>query len=213
MRHFFSIVMSRLCTSIVVSLFLSGSQGTRLHIYEWDKRFLLDQDDLLEVTKGQKLSIPTSNSRWTDKYLPGLDVFAYHKNPEKLKKSLAKYLGPLIDFAKEVLKEKEDQFHEYPIFLKATGGMRTLPKTDRVRVIDTIRELLHDHENFSPFAFTDEQARVISGEEEAIYGWVGVNFAKGTLIGDSEGSGVAKNPKLTYGMLEMGGTCPSVAVT
>jgi Golgi nucleoside diphosphatase len=177
-----------------------------LHIFEWDKRFLLDQDDLLDVTNGRKLSIPTSNSRWTDKYSPGLDVFAYHKKPEKLKAALAKYLGPLIDFAKEVLKEKVDQFHTYPVFLKATGGMRTLPQEKRVILINTIRELLHDHDNFNPFAFEDEHARVISGEEEAIYGWVGVNFAKGTLIGDSRGSGDAMNPKLTYGMLEMGGT-------
>jgi Golgi nucleoside diphosphatase len=167
---------------------------------------LLDVDDLLEVTNGKKLSIPTSNSRWTDKYLPGLDVFAYHKNPEKLTAALAKYLRPLLDFAKQVLKDKEDQFHSYPIFLKATGGMRTLPMEKRVRLMSTIRELFHDHDNFNPFAFEDEQARVISGEEEAIYGWVGVNFAKGTLIGDSRGSGTAQNPKLTYGMLEMGGT-------
>lgn len=138
----------------------SGSQGTRLHIYEWEKRFLLDEDDLLQVTKGKKLSIPTSNSRWTDKYLPGLDVFAYHKNPDKLKLALAGYLGPLIDFAKTVLQEKEDQFHTYPIFLKATGGLRTLPKEERVRIMDTIRELFHN-DTFNPFAFDDEQARVV----------------------------------------------------
>jgi Golgi nucleoside diphosphatase len=52
---------------------------------------------------------------------------------------------------------------------------------------------------------------VISGEEEAIYGWVGVNFAKGTLIEDSVGNGVAKNPKLTSGMLEMGGASTQIA--
>lgn len=151
-------------------------QGTRLHIYEWDKRFLLDEDDLLDVAHGEKLSIPTSNSRWTDKYTPGLDVFAYHKNPAKQKKALKKYLGPLLEFAKEILKDKEDQWHTYPIYLKATGGMRTLPAAERVRLIDAIRSLFHDHENFNPFSFEDERARVISGEEEAIYGWVGVNF-------------------------------------
>lgn len=181
-----------------------------MHIYEWDKRFLYDQDDLLKVTAGQKLSIPTSNSRWTDKYTPGLDVFAYHKHPNKLKKALAKYLGPLLDFARHVLQDAEDQWHTYPIFLKATGGMRTLPKADRVRLMAAIRELFHDDE-FNPFGFKDEQARVIAGEEEAIYGWVGVNFAKGTLIKDSTGSGVAENPKLTYGMLEMGGASTQIA--
>jgi Golgi nucleoside diphosphatase len=154
----------------------------------------LDEEDLLDVAHGQKLSIPTSNARWTDKYTPGLDVFAYHKNPKKLKDSLKEYLGPLLEFAKTVLAEKEDQWSTYPIFLKATGGMRTLPKEDRVRLMNAIRELFHS-EKFNPFWFKDdEQARVISGEEEAIYGWVGVNFAMGTLIGSTRGYGVAKNP-------------------
>ena len=49
----------------------AGSQGSRLHIYEWKKRFLLDEDDLLDVAHGLKLSFPTSTSRWTDKYTPG----------------------------------------------------------------------------------------------------------------------------------------------
>jgi len=36
----------------------AGSQGTRLHIYEWDKRFLLDEDDLLQVSHGKKIIVP-----------------------------------------------------------------------------------------------------------------------------------------------------------
>ena len=36
-------------------------------MYEWEKRILLDQNDLLDVAHGLKLSIPTSSSRWTDK--------------------------------------------------------------------------------------------------------------------------------------------------
>lgn len=179
--------------AFIIHFLIFLQQGTRLHIYEWDKRFLLDEDDLLDVAHGKKLSIPTSNSRWTDKYTPGLDVFAYHKNPKKLEKALRKYLGPLLDFAKHVLKDKEEEWPSYPIYLKATGGLRTLPKKERVRLIDGIRSLFHN-ETFNPFDFEDERARVISGEEEAIYGWVGVNFAKGTLISDSEGYGAGNNP-------------------
>ena len=182
----------------------AGSQGTRLHIYEWEKRFLLDQEDLLHVAQGMKLSIPTSDSRWTDKYTPGLDVFAFdHGDKKRQKKALQEYLGALIDFAKEVLKDKQEYWSTYPIFLKATGGMTTLPLKEREQVIDMVRELLNDHKHFNPFAFEDEQARVISGEEEAIYGWVGVNFAKGTLIENSAGTGVGKNPKLTYGKIQI----------
>jgi len=190
----------------------AGSQGTRLHIYEWDKRFLLDEDDLLEVAQGKKLSYPTSNNRWTDKYTPGLDVFSYHKDADDLKEAIGGYLGSLLDFAKTVLKDKEDEWHTYPIYLKGTGGLRTLSQSERVRIIDCVRELFHD-KTYNPFDFDDERARVISGEEEAIYGWVGVNFAKGTLIEQSEGVGaVTYNPKLTYGMVEMGGASTQIAV-
>ena len=106
-----------------------------------------------------------------------LDVFAYHKNYSKLKDAIAGYLSPLLDFARNILKEKRDDWSTFPIYLKATGGLRTLSHHDRVRVMKAVRELFHD-KNFNPFDFVDERARVISGEEEAIYGWVGVNFGK-----------------------------------
>lgn len=53
--------------------------------------------------------------------------------------------------------------------------------------------------------------RVISGEEEAIYGWTAVNFAKGVLLPQSTGSGEAVSPNKTYGMLEMGGASAQIA--
>jgi Golgi nucleoside diphosphatase len=52
---------------------------------------------------------------------------------------------------------------------------------------------------------------VISGEEEAIYGWTAVNFVKETLLKYSEGSGSVLDPDLTYGMLEMGGASTQIA--
>lgn len=131
----------------------------------------------MEVAQGKKLSYPTSNNRWTDKYTPGLDVFSYHKDADNLKDAIGGYLGSLLDFAKTVLKDKEDEWHTYPIYLKGTGGLRTLSQSERVRIIGCVRELFHN-KTYNPFDFDDERARVISGEEEAIYGWVGVNFGK-----------------------------------
>jgi len=188
----------------------AGSQGTRLHVYEWKERILLDEEDLIEQMKGMKLSYPTSNNRWTDKYTPGLDAFGSIESSDRLEQAVRTYLGALLDFAKQVLRDKEDTWNTYPIYLKATGGLRTLPQPERVRLMDCIRKLFHDP-SFNPFDFEDERARVISGEEEAIYGWVGVNFAKKRLIQSSRGSGIGKDPKLTYGMLEMGGASTQIA--
>ena len=129
-----------------------------------------------------KLSYPTSNSRWTDKYEPGLDVFSdSHTNPEDLERAVGEYLGRLLDFAKKILKDKKEEWHNYPIYLKATGGLRTLSQPERVRLMGCVRRLFHN-KTYNPFAFEDERARVISGEEEAIYGWVGVNFGKYCII-------------------------------
>jgi Golgi nucleoside diphosphatase len=158
-------------------------QGTRLHVYEWDKRFLLDEEDLVEQSKGKLLSYPTSNNRWTDKYTPGLDEFAkLEDQPDRLLEEIGNYLGALLDFARDVLRDKKDEWHTYPIYLKATGGLRTLPQPQRIVLINTVRKLFHN-KTFCPFSFEDERARVISGEEEAIYGWVGVNFGALHLVG------------------------------
>lgn len=51
---------------------------------------------------------------------------------------------------------------------------------------------------------------MISGEEEAIYGWTAVNFVKGTLIDASEGAGSVRRANLTYGVLEMGGASTQI---
>lgn len=51
---------------------------------------------------------------------------------------------------------------------------------------------------------------MISGEEEAIYGWTAVNFVKGTLIQNSQGSGSVRRANLTYGVLEMGGASTQI---
>jgi hypothetical protein len=51
---------------------------------------------------------------------------------------------------------------------------------------------------------------VISGEEEAIYGWAAVNFVKGSLIENSVGSGSVLLANLTYGVVEMGGASTQI---
>jgi Golgi nucleoside diphosphatase len=121
------------------------------------------------------------------------------------------YLGPFIDFAREVLAKKSKDWKHYPVYLKATGGLRELPTAPRIRLIEAVRQLFHD-KTFNPFSFEDERARVISGEEEAIYGWAAVNFAKGSLIETSLGTGTVIHPNNTIGMVEMGGASTQIGL-
>lgn len=159
--------------------------------------------------KGKKLSYPGTETRWTDRLRPGIAEFAVYKDDE-LVLALSEYLRPLLEFAETVLRTKNKRWDEFPIYLKATAGMRTLDKYNRLRVINACREILYNT-TFNPFKFETEQARVISGEEEAIYGWTAANFVLGSLLQASEGSGTVMNPTLTHGSIEMGGASAQIA--
>jgi len=188
----------------------AGSSGSRLHLYEFDPRILSTSQDVEDAVSGIKITFPYAKSRWTDRLRPGVDSFA--GLPEKeLEAALKEYLSPLLEFAKAVLHDQpREKLEQFPIFFRATAGMRVLESNDRYRVLDTIRSLFKD-KSFCPFFFEDEFVRVLSGEEEAIFGWAGINFAMGTLVEQSEGTGTVVNPKLTYGALDLGGASTQIA--
>jgi hypothetical protein len=104
----------------------AGSQGTRIHLYEFEDRVLDNKHELRDALNGYKLSLPTTNSRWTNRLHPGLDSLASINDDIDLLQELKKYLKPLFDFTKSVLIEKEEEWSNFPIYLKATGGLRTL---------------------------------------------------------------------------------------
>jgi len=99
-------------------------------------------------------------------------------------------LIPLIETAKRTLGNYKHAWSSYPIYVKATAGMRELPEKKRDATIDAVRRLLKDN-NTCPFDFANkEQARVIAGEEEAAYAWVAVNFVDGALLEATAKTGV-----------------------
>jgi hypothetical protein len=182
----------------------AGSTGSRLHVYEWDPRVLLNEEDIQDAVSGNKLSFPGTDTRWTERLRPGLADFA-DRSDEDLIPALVEYLSPLLNFAKAVLHTKQDRWGTFPVYLRATAGMRILPAESRARIMDAVRDLFANNQTFSPFSFVPENARVLSGEEEAIYDWAGVNFLMGDLIEASEGAGTVVNPKKTHGALDLGG--------
>ena len=209
----------------------AGSTGSRLHVYEWKPRILVSPQDITAAVSGEMLSFPGTESRWTDRLRPGLAEFAklLHNNgdqtngndtgatiaaptrtPEQvdaqLDAAIGDYLKPLLEFAKSVLHTKRAEFGNFPLYLRATAGMRILPAADRARVMASVRRVLRTNTTLNPFGFTnDEQARTLSGEEEAIYNWAGVNFLVGDLIPETKGAGTVNPRRPTHGALDLGG--------
>eukprot|EP00986_Skeletonema_menzelii_P001464 scaffold387_cov136-Skeletonema_menzelii.AAC.7 len=189
----------------------AGSTGSRMHVYEFEPRVLMNKHEVAQAVSGKKLSFPGTNSRWTERLRPGISEFANIDNDEEMERAIAEYLEPLLSFARTVLHRKEEEFGNFPIFLKATAGLRIVPSKQRQRVISTVRKLFAN-ETFCPFWDETERVRVISGEEEAVYDWAGVNFLLGNLMSNSEGVGEAYGGAIqTYGALDMGGASSQIS--
>jgi Golgi nucleoside diphosphatase len=190
----------------------AGSSGSRLHLYEWEPRVLKSAKDVEAAVSGRKLSFPGTETRWTERLSPGISTFYTIESQEELEKTIAEYLEPLISFAKTVLHEKAEDFSKFRIYLRATAGMRMLEAEDRARIIGAVRKLFAN-DTYCPFYFEDEQARTLSGEEEAIYDWLGVNFltSNGGILRDSAGSGTVTSPKHTFGALDLGGASTQIS--
>lgn len=75
-----------------------------------------------------------------------------------------------------------------------------------------IRKLLSD-KTLCPFYFHQSMARIISGEEEAVFSWACMNFLFGNLIPESEGIGTVtgNNISQSFGTVDLGGASTQIA--
>lgn len=128
---------------------------------------------------------------------PGISTFVH--DPSLVEGQLA----TLLEFARNSLSSLRHKWNRTPVYVKATAGMRlvrNLPSRDRI--METVRSYLSDVRR-NPFYFERTMARVISGEEEGVYGWMTANYLSGTLMRASSAT--------SYGALDMGGA--SVQIT
>ena len=80
--------------------------------------------------------------------------------------------------------------------LKATGGMRLVPEPERGRIMAEVRRYL------AASLFDLQSAVIISGQQEALFGWMTVNYMLG-LLGDG-------GPFPTVGALDLGGASTQI---
>ena len=83
------------------------------------------------------------------------------------------YLSPLLSHALQQI--PPSQHASTPIYVLATAGMRLLSPNDRDDILEATCNTLKKSYPFA-MAKCSENVRVISGEEEGMWGWVAVNY-------------------------------------
>ncbi|KZS89976.1 hypothetical protein SISNIDRAFT_488833 [Sistotremastrum niveocremeum HHB9708] len=180
----------------------AGSSGSRLQIYSWlDARALRSQgvrlDVLPKVEKGAK-----DGNAWMTKVEPGLSTFSDNVD------GVGPYLAPLLAHAWNII--PPSLHFQTPIFLLATAGMRLLPPDRQTAILRASCEFLRFHSNFQLDNPNDHgpcgsHVRIISGEEEGLFGWIAINY----LMDGFQARG--DDDRTTYGFLDMGGASTQIA--
>ncbi|EPQ57787.1 hypothetical protein GLOTRDRAFT_114425 [Gloeophyllum trabeum ATCC 11539] len=180
----------------------AGSSGSRLQIYSWRDPRLVKAEDHKAYNALPKIEKGTRNGdEWVTKVEPGISTFA--ENPE----GLPAYLAPLLDHARSHIPPSLQP--ETPLFLLATAGMRLLSPDQQREVLQGTCQFLKFHSNFriddaSPMGPCGSSVRIITGEEEGLFGWIAVNYLM-------DGFTPRDDHHTTYGFLDMGGASTQIA--
>ncbi|ELK12819.1 Ectonucleoside triphosphate diphosphohydrolase 4 [Pteropus alecto] len=185
-----------------------GSSGSRIFVYCWP-RHNGNPHDLLDIRQMRD----KNRKPVVMKIKPGISEFA--TSPEKV----SDYISPLLNFAAEHVPRAKHK--ETPLYILCTAGMRILPESQQKAILE---DLLTDIPVRFDFLFSDSHAEVISGKQEGVYAWIGINFVLGrfehiedddeavveVIIPGSESSEAILR-KRTAGILDMGGVSTQIA--
>lgn len=191
----------------------AGSSGSRIQIYSWLHHELARS---IYVSEGKPLNVMPriepgvqEGDEWQLKVMPGISTFA--SNPQ----DVGPYLEPLLDRALEVI--PPDKLASTPIYLLATAGMRLLSSEQQQNILTEICHYLRRNYTFH-LQDCSANIRVITGEEEGIFGWTAVNY-----LLDGFDSHAKSDRKLalseshrgqhssTFGFLDLGGASAQIA--
>ncbi|XP_051123164.1 probable apyrase 7 isoform X2 [Andrographis paniculata] len=181
---------SSLCCSEPAEVVLDcGSTGSRVSVFEWLigngssvngglPIMLHSYPDRKNITSGCEYHCLQTE--------PGLHNFVYNSTAVRAS------LEPLIRYAEHRV-PLERRFTT-PILALATAGMRRLAAEDAALVLENIRRVVKEH----GFLYREDWIRVLSGKEEAYYGWVALNYRMGVF------GSTSRVP--TLGLLDLGGS-------
>ncbi|XP_071962104.1 ectonucleoside triphosphate diphosphohydrolase 5-like isoform X2 [Antedon mediterranea] len=159
-------------TDFYTVIFDGGSTGSRVHIFHFRK----NSHGLLPYLVKETYNFTR------------LGLSAYAQNPVKGAVSLQGLLSQALSTIPEQLWGKT------PVALKATAGLRLLPQQEAGNLLSEVYRLFLNSPLFvEPF---DQSVTILDGAYEGIYLWQAINFLKGTLYSQSDG---------TSGVIDLGG--------
>jgi len=101
----------------------------------------------------------------------------------------------IMDSSKDLPK---DEITRTKMYVFATAGLRILPEYQQNDIISRVYSYLYTN---SPYKVKKKYIRIMSGDEEGLYGWISVNYLMNSLSYDN----------ITYGSIDMGGASTQVA--
>ncbi|XP_020508586.1 ectonucleoside triphosphate diphosphohydrolase 7 [Labrus bergylta] len=183
-----------------------GSSGSRVFVYYWpphngNPHTLLDIRQMKDRDRKPVVK----------KIKPGISTLA--KTPTQA----SDYLHPLLSFAAAHVPRTKHK--ETPLYILCTAGMRLLPESQQA---DILEDLITDVPLEFDFLFSRSHAEVISGKQEGVYAWIGINFVLGRFDhADDEDATVEvttgsqnQQPisrRRTVGIMDMGGASLQIA--
>ena len=175
----------------------AGSSGTRVYVYKWPDTATsgrkADNETLHHLPSIEKFGKSTTK--------PGVSSFA--QDPSSIGPN---HLQPLLDYALDLV--PQNAVHHTPIFLLATAGLRLLPPSQRNALLAEICAYTNTNTDFL-LPDCELHVQVISGETEALYGWIASNYLLDGLDGSEKEEPSPVHP--TYGFLELGGASAQIA--
>ncbi|XP_035494044.1 ectonucleoside triphosphate diphosphohydrolase 7-like isoform X2 [Scophthalmus maximus] len=182
-----------------------GSSGSRVFVYYWPPHNG-NPHTLLDIRQMRD----RDHKPVVKKIKPGISSLA--TTPTQA----SDYLQPLLGFAAAHVPRSKHK--ETPLYILCTAGMRLLPERQQT---DILEDLVTDVPLEFDFLFSSSHAEVISGKQEGVYAWIGINFVLGRFDHADDDATVevttgSQNQRpisrrRTVGIMDMGGASLQIA--
>lgn len=157
----------------------AGSSSTKVHVYS------------LEKVPGK---IPKVEEIFYSKVKPGISGFEDNVN------EITTYISQIMAAITEAVPAPSVT----PVYFMATAGLRLLDENATRAIVSGVEAAMSDA-SLNPFVYDEEYVHILSGEEEALYAWITVNYLNHYFEDSSP------IPSESYGLVELGGGSLQIA--